>query len=282
MFQPITDNFVTDYRSVPISYKMKHFHEHQYNELLFIINGNCSLQMKTVNPSGQEETLLYKLTSGSAVIIPAQTPHMTIYLSGSQHTRGVIYFNNEELKWFENELGTEAAKRLVSNLILQIPEKKISYMKELIEKIGYERKGVDNMSLAFIRTYFHSMILFMLRCYTYKENVISKINIANRQIQDIIEYIIKNYSEDITLAGTSEFFHMSQSSLSRKFKMFTGKRFKEYLIDIRTEAAADALRNTSQSITEIASSCGFSDSNTFGDTFKRIYNMSPTEYRRCH
>ena len=61
---------------------------------------------------------------------------------------------------------------------------------------------------------------------------------------------------------------MSESSLSKKFKAFTGFRFREYLIYVRTHAAADLLVNTSLSITEIADKCGFADSNTMGGTFK--------------
>ena len=30
----------------------------------------------------------------------------------------------------------------------------------------------------------------------------------------------------------------------------------------------------------IACECGFSDSNTFGDTFKRVFKQSPSSYRK--
>ena len=105
-------------------------------------------------------------------------------------------------------------------------------------------------------------------------------DIANETIQKVTEYIIANYNEDITLSNTAKIFNMSESSLSKKFKTFTGYRFKEYVIDVRTHAAADMLLNTSLSMTEIADKCGFSDSNTFGDTFKRIFGCCPSAYRK--
>lgn len=282
MLQPIRGNFFTTFKTVPASYQMKHYHTHDYNEIFFIIDGECSLYIKPQNPGRHESAQLYRLTSGSVAIIPAGTQHMTIYLSGVEHERSCLYFNNEQLNWIADELGTETADLLTSGIILQIPNRKISYIKDMLEKIRYEYNGVDSMSQSFMHAYFHTMILFLLRCHTYRENVIKKMDVANQQIQNIIEYIIKHYSENITLANTADFFHMSQSSLSKKFKAFTGQRFKEYLINVRTQAAAGALRDTDNSITEIAASCGFSDSNTFGDTFRRIFNMSPTEYRRCN
>ena len=84
------------------------------------------------------------------------------------------------------------------------------------------------------------------------------------------------------MAATAELFNMSESSLSKKFKAFTGFRFREYLIYVRTHAAADFLVNTSLSITEIADKCGFADSNTMGGTFKKIMGEAPGSYRKNH
>ena len=105
-------------------------------------------------------------------------------------------------------------------------------------------------------------------------------DLSNETIQRIVEYILANYKDNITLSGTAEMFNMSESSLSKKFKAFTGHRFREYLVDVRTHAAAELLRQSELSMTEIACECGFSDSNTFGDTFKRVFKQSPSSYRK--
>lgn len=43
MYHFINDNFHTDIATVPPSYKMKHFHEHNRWELMFIYSGSCIL-----------------------------------------------------------------------------------------------------------------------------------------------------------------------------------------------------------------------------------------------
>ena len=43
MYHFINDNFNTDIATVPPSYKMKHFHEHNRWELMFIYSGSCTL-----------------------------------------------------------------------------------------------------------------------------------------------------------------------------------------------------------------------------------------------
>lgn len=130
--------------------------------------------------------------------------------------------------------------------------------------------------------HFHELILFILRGQMYEDNVITKMDTGNELIQKVIEYIIENYHNDITMAATAEIFNMSESSLSKKFKAFTGLRFREHLINVRTHAAADLLVNTSLSITEIADKCGFADSNTMGGTFKKIMGEAPGSYRKSH
>jgi AraC-like DNA-binding protein len=273
MLQPIPFNFLTDIQTVPPSYAMKHFHEHERWELFFVVSGICTVHL---------DDEIYRADSGSLIMIPAGSSHKVIYMSGSRHTRCLLYFDTSELDWVMEQV-PEASKILHhQHFVIHVPAKRMGFIQDLLEKITYENGGVDMLSHAFNRSYFHELILFLLRCELYKENTIQRMDVSNRIIQQVIEYILSSYSSDITLAGTARLFHMSESSLSKKFKAFTGYRFREYLVDVRTHAAADALLNSTGSITEIAAQFGFSDSNTFGCTFKRVFGVSPSNYRkRC-
>ena len=273
MYHFINDNFHTDIATVPPSYKMKHFHEHNRLELMFIYSGSCTLYV------GDE---IYMLNSGGLALIPPDMAHMTTYLTGSDHTRYVLYFNNDELKWIADDSSQDIESIFHKHPVIHIPERRLDYISSIIQKISYEHNGVDSLSLSFIHSYFHELILFILRCQMYEDNVITKMDTGNELIQKVIEYIIENYHNDITMAATAELFNMSESSLSKKFKAFTGFRFREYLIYVRTHAAADLLVNTSLSITEIADKCGFADSNTMGGTFKKIMGEAPGSYRKSH
>lgn len=273
MYHPIRANFQTDIRSVPPSYTMRHYHEHNRWELFYLIDGSCTMYL---------DKQMYFVESGAVVLIPEGASHMTTYLPGQKHRRSLLYFNTEELAWLKEQAGEHVVERLKDHFVVQVPPKRMEYLADLITKISFERRGVDHLSMSFNRAYFYEMILFLLRCQVYQNNVVQRMDVSNEVIQKVIEYIIANFHEDISLSETAKIFNMSESNLSKKFKAFTGYRFREYLIDVRTHAAADALLNTDLSVTEIASQCGFSDSNTFGDTFKRIYGVSPSYYRkRC-
>lgn len=263
-------NFDTSIISVAPSYKMKHAHCHDMYELFYLEESKCTVH---VNDK------FYNLEPGCLIIIPAHTMHRTTYLSPTANKRLVLYFDKSELKWISDNLNHNNSNEIISEMVLQMPKKSAKTFSELIKKLRYEQKGIDTISAAFIRAYFYEIMLYVIRCYVYKQNVIQKMDVANLQIQNVIDYIIANYSTDITLKNTAKKFAMSESSLSKKFKQFTGYRFREYLINIRVHAAADMLINTDYSITEIAIKCGFTSSNAFGDTFKRIYNISPRDFR---
>ena len=52
-----------------------------------------------------------------------------------------------------------------------------------------------------------------------------------------------------------------------------------YINRTRIEKSATLLKNTNESITNIAIKVGFNDVNYYSRTFKKFMNMSPTQYR---
>ena len=94
-------------------------------------------------------------------------------------------------------------------------------------------------------------------------------------------YINKNFSSDITLSSLAKKFSVSPEHFSRMFKKETGLGFSKYLNSLRLQYAEHLLRSTDiQSITKIAESCGFEDSNYFSKKFKEAYGASPKKIQK--
>ena len=73
---------------------------------------------------------------------------------------------------------------------------------------------------------------------------------------------------------------LSESYLCRFFKNAMGVSITSYINKIRVEKAAILLKNTDESVTDIAFNVGFSDLNYFSRTFKKIMNCTPKEYKK--
>lgn len=97
---------------------------------------------------------------------------------------------------------------------------------------------------------------------------------------EILTYITKNCHEKLSTASIAEHFHLSESYFCYLFKSQTGMSLINYVNKFRVEKAAVLLKNTGQSITDIALSVGFDDSNYFSRIFKKYMDMSPMEYKK--
>ena len=96
----------------------------------------------------------------------------------------------------------------------------------------------------------------------------------------VAEYLMRHHASPITLDDVSRAFYCSRSHISHQFKKQMGKSVREYLTELRIEDAKRLLRHSGLSVTEIAYSIGFANSDYFSVVFKEHIGCSPTAYRR--
>ncbi len=246
-------------------------HIHPYYEIFYLINGDCTF---FINHN------IYKLNRGDLVIVPAGEIHKSTYPESGYSERFIVSFRENNLGWLNEILGEEIVKQSLNMGIISIPDKRRDYVESLMHKMLFESEGQDILSPAFIKTGLIELLLFIIRCQRYEENVIKEIDVDNQLMQEIATYIYDNYDKKISLDDMSRKFHISRSYLSKKFKTITGFGFKEYLINVRIKNACTLLLETNKSITDIAFECGFNDSNYFGDAFRHVKGVSPNKYRK--
>lgn len=72
---------------------------------------------------------------------------------------------------------------------------------------------------------------------------------------------------------------MSNRTLSRRLSE-KGTTYRQLVQDAQQEISTELLRNTSETVSEIAFQAGFSEQSAFNRAFKRWTNQSPLEYRK--
>lgn len=102
---------------------------------------------------------------------------------------------------------------------------------------------------------------------------------SSRIVKSAADYIRAHFNEDINLKKISEEIHVNHTYLSRLFRREMQISIVDYINNLRAETAAELLRDTNESITEIAYACGFKDSGYFTKIFRKCFEMSPREYR---
>ena len=100
------------------------------------------------------------------------------------------------------------------------------------------------------------------------------------QLQIMMQYIHKNYSEHITLADIAQTVSVSKSSALNIFNKYLRISPVSYLINYRLKRAAKLLASTDSSIYSIASNTGFENVGYFCRSFKELFGVTPSEYRK--
>ncbi|MCD7843185.1 MAG: AraC family transcriptional regulator [Clostridiales bacterium] len=102
---------------------------------------------------------------------------------------------------------------------------------------------------------------------------------GNSRLFEALLYLEENYQENLTTRSVSSYFGYSREYFCRLFKRHSNQTFKQYLTELRLNAALRLLRTTDHGVGQIGMDCGFPDEKTFFAAFKRRAGMTPSQYR---
>jgi AraC family transcriptional regulator len=103
--------------------------------------------------------------------------------------------------------------------------------------------------------------------------------LPERQLLQVLDYIDTHLNQDIKLADLAQLLSMSQFHFSHLFKQAIGTAPYQYLLQQRVERAKQLLKQTDQSIMDIAFLCGFNSHSHLTKQFRQFTGMTPKAYR---
>jgi len=122
----------------------------------------------------------------------------------------------------------------------------------------------------------HKLDLILFDLCSYASDIIKEDDFG----PEVKAFVDSNYGDpnlDITMIAGH--FAISSSYLSKKFKSGTGVSLLDLINKTRIENAKLMLSNKGARISDIATSCGFINSNTFIRVFKKYEGVTPGSYR---
>lgn len=103
-----------------------------------------------------------------------------------------------------------------------------------------------------------------------------------KPVRQAIQYIEEHFRENLTLEIVADQVGLNPVYLSNIFKKEVGDNFTDYVQKCRIASAREKLRNTDETILQIAIEVGYSDSKYFSKTFKKYEGIKPTDYRKIY
>ncbi|MBE7024626.1 MAG: AraC family transcriptional regulator [Ruminococcaceae bacterium] len=92
-------------------------------------------------------------------------------------------------------------------------------------------------------------------------------------------FIHANLSRRISVAELARQIAIDRSYLCAVFKKYMGLSPQQYAIDLKMKSAANMLRSSDKSVSDIAASVGYADSLLFSRMFREKFGRSPRQYR---
>lgn len=171
---------------------------------------------------------------------------------------------------------------------------------DLIKKIGLESKYC--VSVKDRETFRHNLeqILnqlktgaeseFLILSYFYSamsclEEPEKSADTEKEHISKAILYIHNNFSYPIKVSDIAGYIGIDRSYLYKLFMSSKGISPKQYLLNVRINAAKSMLMTGQYSVTEVALSCGFSDPPLFCNSFRKFTGLTPSQFAAdfsCH
>ncbi|HBP38993.1 MAG TPA: AraC family transcriptional regulator [Clostridiales bacterium] len=249
-------------------------HWHDSYEIYYLLSGERCYFIKNQT---------YRLTRGSLVLIQPQELHRTLAAAGvGCWERILINFrpdfliaaHPERIAWL-----SELFRRPYR--LLQFSLKEQTAAEEILMQMLHEASQQETGFLEMLAAHLVRLLLLAVRQKpSGPEAPDSRDTWQNNRAAPIVSYLNEHYPEALSLAGLAQRFHLSDGYLCKIFRAATGFTVIEYLNQVRIREAQNLLRQTPDSVLEIAGRVGFGNVSHFGRIFKEITGTPPVSYRK--
>lgn len=154
-----------------------------------------------------------------------------------------------------------------------------SHALDLIKKTIFLQDTEQNRELA-VSMRIQQLWLLLLENLSFKASF-SRASITSRtRLQRMMQFIHTHYSENISLEDIAHSATIGKSTALHLFQNSIKVTPVNYLISFRLKQAALLLSSTEKKIAVISEETGFNNVDHFCRSFKKIYGVTPTDYRK--
>ncbi len=271
----LSQKFHISHRKTPEAYR-SHRHIHDAYELLLCNKGSGNFFIKNYN---------YKIKDHSLFIINKYNIHLPMINNDIKiFDRFVIQYKAELFNNFFNfNKDNFNVDSVFSKDIhyIKLNKQEHNFLKSLSEKILYENTKKKSSYKLLTNIYLLEQLIYIDRLLLNKD-IKNSNNNKNSRLKKIIDFINKNYYNDLTLDIIADEFFISKYYLCKYFKNNTGFTVINFINKKRIIEAQKLLKTTNKNITEIAFEVGFNSLNHFERIFKKTNGITASQYKNIY
>ena len=234
-------------------------HTHTCAELFFITRGHGTFQVY------QER---FPVAINDLVVVNTSVPHTESSSSNSPLEYVVLGIE-----------GLETLMDINGFVLLHLlgeQEAVTTCLRQMTREIRERQPGCDEVCQKLLEI----ILLRLLRREDFALNSAPEGPRSSRECDLVRRYIDNHFKENLTLDQLAGMVHVSKYYLAHSFRKEFQTSPISYLISRRIQESRFLLRETDLRLSQIAQILGFSSLSYFSQSFRRLENISPLEYRR--
>ena len=244
------------------------YHYHEFYKLLFLISGNGAYSI---------EGKRYLLHPGDIVLVGSQCVHRPEFESGMTYERIILYISPEFLK-IQSASDCDLKSCFLSSAG-HVYRPDDTAKKIILSNLTSLENTLNDHQ--FVRTVLANSIILkglveINRGMLEKHGQLpSPVMPQNKRMQEIMYYIDKHLTENISIDQLAETFYLSRYHMMRRFKEETGTTIHTYLSDKRLLLARDLI-NQGHAATDACFLCGYQNYASFSRAYGKLFGTTPT------
>lgn len=260
-------NFYIDENVINRNWDMENFHYHNSFEIYYLVSGNRKMLV---------EDRVYELCPSDIVLINPNILHRS--MNSGAHSRINIVFDNSYL---DSYFTKNASEYLTSCFDTELIKLNSSENKKFLKFFNELKNGYESNSPCFVGVA-EILELFIKAKKRQKSEFTTQKDLStmSEKVASVISYISQNYSTISSIDEIADYCYINKSYLCRLFKKETGLTVFEYLNLVKIYRSCEMIRNTDDTIADIAIKCGFSSISYFSYTFKKLIGITPLQFKK--
>lgn len=243
------------------NFTMPMLHYHNAYEIMIIEKGERELIY---------ENNIYSLSARDVIMFRPNAVHRNA--GGTPFARTVIYFTDKYMDMYFSEVAKRQLLLCFENECVSLSEEEYMQVAHCTKHIFKEYRRDSGYVFIYLSELLS--ILNGAREYSCDQKRYGK----NLMLIRVMEYIDKNYQSIEGISEIADELNITKQYLCRLVKRGTGLTVSQYINSVRIRRACELILRGGRTVTEICYECGFNSSAYFCKTFKRIMNMTPTQY----
>ncbi|WP_424766843.1 AraC family transcriptional regulator [Paenibacillus sp. sgz302251] len=259
---------------------MLYLHWHEHFEIIVVREGSALLHI---------DSRPYIVTAGDVVIIPGGSLHVGYALRYEDIHYDCIVFNASLFNdWVHDPVHSQFVAPYLEGR-LRFPVKPVDQDKaclsftSLLDEVIAELAEKPPAYQLIVKSKLHSFFTLLSRTFRPRQLADKQAEsyFANRdRFKLLISRIESDFKEKITIEQAAKQVSLNPYHFCKLFKKLTGRTFVEYANVCRMNEAERLLRESSDTVTEIAAKVGCDNPNYFTKLYKQYKGTTPSQVRK--